>query len=812
MWHRYRWVLLAVFLATRAVLFSAPRSTWWVVRGPNFDPRLSLELEELARKEGAAVKYTEAAKSARAGGLALVFEQPESPVAVVNDLKLHSEGQRPSESTAREGYLLDVAYLRGRPARIRITAATPAGFHHALRRIPELLRIPATRAPYALAPAAKGVRTSKRGDEVHVADFPSFPERGIVEGFYGKPWTHDERMAMMRFEGAHGMNVYYYAPKDDPYHRKLWREPYPPAESARLAELVQAAHLHFVDFCFAISPGLSMTYSSDEDFTTLANKLSSVGKLGVSCFALFLDDVPQDLQNPRDLARFKTLAEAHVFVINKLAAFLRENFPGSRLVVTPTVYTNQWGSQDYIRELGAGADPAVSLVWTGTKVVSPTISVADAQAWGQFLHRKPLVWDNFPVNDGIGWRVNLGPLRGRDPNLSEAAEGLVSNPMNQARASEIPLQTIAEYLWNSAAYHPDSALKRAVTDQYGKNGLRDLATFLKTFGDYWWDENLFKPLFVESREPFSVSNQQRRAAELERAVRSLRRKPQYKEIASEFAPFPVKIRRRAEEVLKDSAFRHRPGRVLEWRADFDALQASRVNEGFQLDGEFEKWQKGVVYEMRNRNQIFAGAGHWRGPEQFSVRFSLGWDEINFYVGLDVSDSDPYTPFTGRDIAKGDAVILLLETAFRKNFNRHNADGDEYRLLFSPGDFAQVPPSVFSDQDYLPPRPIPRNFDKEIQAVWKKTSKGYSGDIAIPAAWFDGGPARRSLGEGGPFRPGYEVGIGLAAQKVFPSPAASQGQEEEAPRIIFRSKANRLFELNFGNPASYQRLILEGSSR
>ena len=812
MWHRYRWVLLAVFLATRAVLFSAPRSTWWVVRGPNFDPRLSLELEELARKEGAAVKYTEAAKSARAGGLALVFEQPESPVAVVNDLKLHSEGQRPSESTAREGYLLDVAYLRGRPARIRITAATPAGFHHALRRIPELLRIPATRAPYALAPAAKGVKTSKRGDEVRVADFPSFPERGIVEGFYGKPWTHDERMAMMRFEGAHGMNVYYYAPKDDPYHRKLWREPYPPAESARLAELVQAAHLHFVDFCFAISPGLSMTYSSDEDFTTLANKLSSVGKLGVSCFALFLDDVPQDLQNPRDLARFKTLAEAHAFVINKLAAFLRENFPGSRLVVTPTVYTNQWGSQDYIRELGAGADPAVSLVWTGTKVVSRTISVADAQAWGQFLHRKPLVWDNFPVNDGIGWRVNLGPLRGRDASLSEVAEGLVSNPMNQARASEIPLQTIAEYLWNSAAYHPDSALKRAVTDQYGKNGLRDLATFLKTFGDYWWDENLFKPLFVESREPFSVSNQQRRAAELERAVRSLRRKPQYKEIASEFAPFPVKIRRRAEEVLKDSAFRHRPGRVLEWRADFDALQASRVNEGFQLDGEFEKWQKGVVYEMRNRNQIFAGAGHWRGPEQFSVRFSLGWDEINFYVGLDVSDSDPYTQFTGRDIAKGDAVILLLETAFRKNFNRHNADGDEYRLLFSPGDFAQVPPSVFSDQDYLPPRPVPRNFDKEIQTVWKKTSKGYSGDIAIPAAWFDGGPARRSLGEGGPFRPGYEVGIGLAAQKVFPSPAASQGQEEEAPRIIFRSKANRLFELNFGNPASYQRLILEQLSK
>src|SRR5207245_4324803 len=170
----------------------------------------------------------------------------------------HAEIQRQSDMSAREGYRLDDANLRWRPSRIRITAAAPAGFHRALRRVPELLRTPATRAPCALAPAAKGVKTSKRGDEVRVADFPSFPERGIVEGFYGKPWTHDERMAMMRFEGAHGMNVYYYAPNDDPYHPKLWRQPYPPAESARLAELVEAADSRFVDFWFAVSPALQM--------------------------------------------------------------------------------------------------------------------------------------------------------------------------------------------------------------------------------------------------------------------------------------------------------------------------------------------------------------------------------------------------------------------------------------------------------------------------------------------------------------------------------------------------------------------------
>jgi beta-N-acetylglucosaminidase-like protein len=794
-------MIVALGIGSRA-LVSAPRSTWWVVRSPKFDARVSRELEGLARREGATLKFVEGAKVPGPRELTIVFQQAESPEVFESGLKEETGGPALTEATAREGYMLDATYLHGRPKLIHISAISAAGFHHALRRIPELFRVPVARAPYDLAPKPKSVLTSKMEDEVRVADYPSFAERGIVEGFYGKAWSHEDRLAMMRFEGAHGMNVYYYAPKDDPYHRKLWREPYPPADMERLGKLVETARANFVDFCFAISPGLSMAYSSDEDFATLTNKLSSVGKLGVNCFALFLDDVPQDLQNPADKTRFKTLAEAHVYVINKLHASLEKEFPGSRLVVTPTVYTNEWGSQDYIRELGAGVDQGVSLVWTGPKVVSPTLTCADAQAWGAFLHRKPLVWDNFPVNDGIGWRLNLGPLRGRDANLSSAVEGLFSNPMNQARASEIPLQTVAEYLWNPAAYKPDLALLRAVTEQYGKSGVRDLGTFLKTFGDYWWDENIFNPLFVESRKPFNVLAQQKRAAELARAVASLHRRPQDREISSEFAPFPPNLRSRIADVMKDPAFHHGPGGELEWRADYDTLRASRVSTGFELNGDFAKWTTGAVYEMRNRNQIFAGAGLWRGPEHFSVRYALGWDADNFYLGVDVSESEPNTPYTGRDIAKGDAVILLLETAFRKNFNRHDADGDEYRLLFSPGDFAQVPPSVFSDQDYLPPRPVPRDFDKAIRTAWKKTAKGFSGDIAIPAGWFDGGP----------FRPGYEVGVGVAAQKAFPSPAASHGDEEEIPRIVLRSKVDHLFQLNFGNPASYQRLILEESSR
>ena len=97
-----------------------------------------------------------------------------------------------------------------------------------------------------------------------------------------------------------------------------------------------------------------MAYSSDHDFEVLTNKLAGVGKLGVSCFALFLDDVPQDLQDPQDKAQFKTLAQAHIYLTNKLYKHLKEQSAANRLVLTPTTYTNEWGNRDYIQELGRG--------------------------------------------------------------------------------------------------------------------------------------------------------------------------------------------------------------------------------------------------------------------------------------------------------------------------------------------------------------------------------------------------------------------------------------------------------------------------
>ena len=58
-------------------------------------------------------------------------------------------------------------------------------------------------------------------------------------------------------------------------------------------------------------------------------------------------------------------------------------------------------------------------------------------------------------------------------------------------------------------------------------------------------------------------------------------------------------------------------------------------------------------------------------------------------------------------------MLRLEAGFRKNFLATEPTGDEYTLYFSPGNFAGVKPSIFSDEDYLPPRPQPHNYMQEI---------------------------------------------------------------------------------------------------
>ena len=128
-----------------------------------------------------------------------------------------------------------------------------------------------------------------------------------------------------------------------------------------------------------------------------------------------------------------------------------------KLITVPTEYS-QPGTSPYREEFADRVDPDVIVQWTGIGVVAPTITTEDADTIHDIFQHDLLIWDNYPVNDYDRNRLFLHPIVGRDAHLTEhGVIGLTANPMNEAEASKIPLYTIADYVWNSAAYDPDTS-------------------------------------------------------------------------------------------------------------------------------------------------------------------------------------------------------------------------------------------------------------------------------------------------------------------------------------------------------------------
>ncbi len=131
-----------------------------------------------------------------------------------------------------------------------------------------------------------------------------FALRGVIEGFYGNPYTQEQRLELVDFLAAHGMNTFVYGPKDDPLVRARWRDPYDGGALHRLAELVDRCRARDVQLMYCVSPGLSMRYSDPDDMDALVAKLASVADLGVDAFGLLLDDIPMELQHAEDRVAF----------------------------------------------------------------------------------------------------------------------------------------------------------------------------------------------------------------------------------------------------------------------------------------------------------------------------------------------------------------------------------------------------------------------------------------------------------------------------------------------------------------------------
>ncbi|MGN7800171.1 protein O-GlcNAcase [Leifsonia sp. 22587] len=275
--------------------------------------------------------------------------------------------------------------------------------------------------------------------------------RGVVEGFYGEPWSHADRLAWFDRAGALGLDHYLYAPKDDPWHRERWREPYPADRLAELARLGRAAAERGVRFVYSVSPGLDMRFADDADHEALAAKCRQLYDAGIRSFALLFDDVP--MEEPELLGR------QHGEVAARFErSFLRPAGIHEPVLFCPTDYAGLERTP-YRIGLDRTLPRDARVLWTGADIVVGRVTSDDIARAAAAFGRDLVLWDNFPVNDFDRSRVFLGPLTGRE--AGPGLVGIVANPMVEAAPSRLALHTVAEWAADPSAYEPSAAADRA---------------------------------------------------------------------------------------------------------------------------------------------------------------------------------------------------------------------------------------------------------------------------------------------------------------------------------------------------------------
>jgi beta-N-acetylglucosaminidase-like protein len=291
---------------------------------------------------------------------------------------------------------------------------------------------------------------------------------GVIEGFYGQPWSQAERFQLFDWMKNWGLNTYLYAPKDDLKHRAIWREPYTATEQESFRELIRCCKEREIRFIYGLSPGLDIQYDSKPDLEHLKKRLEQMSQLGCQNFALLFDDIPRPLD--------ASLASAQC---NVACALQRQGY--GHLLFCPTAYCGRHDGDHYLSTIGRELSPGIDVFWTGPEIISREITVAHVRELQTVLRRKPLIWDNLHANDYDGRRFYCGPYAGRPPELRKEVSGLMLNPNTEFPLNYVPLRTFAEFVNCKGVWDPRKAYL---------GGLREWLLHFATVGEPVVLENL----------------------------------------------------------------------------------------------------------------------------------------------------------------------------------------------------------------------------------------------------------------------------------------------------------------------------------
>lgn len=281
-----------------------------------------------------------------------------------------------------------------------------------------------------------------------IEDYADVVSRGFIEGYYGSPWSTEDRVELMKWSGYYKLNSYFYAPKDDPKHNAKWRELYTAEEiETKIKPLAKAGNESKCRFVFALHPYMSspnhpnpIRYNNEAnyqaDLKVMQDKFEQVIEAGVRQIAILADDAP----NVGSANYIKTL--------NDMTNWLKEKqktYPDLKIILPFCVQEYMHQGETYF----ANFPENVQIVMTGGKVFGEA-SQSFTNNFTNRVGRGPYLWINWPCTDNSRKHLIMG---GNDtflhPNVDPSKiEGIVLNPMQQSEPSKVAIFANACYTWN----------------------------------------------------------------------------------------------------------------------------------------------------------------------------------------------------------------------------------------------------------------------------------------------------------------------------------------------------------------------------
>jgi hyaluronoglucosaminidase len=295
---------------------------------------------------------------------------------------------------------------------------------------------------------------------------------GVIEGFYGNSWSWRDRHSTVDFLSQCGLASYIYAPKSDPYLRRSWCQSWPRADFEQLQQLAAHCRSSGVLWGLGLSPFEAYIDYGSRTRERLGDKLAEINQLHPDVLCILFDDMRGDIAD---------LAALQVRICEDIAAMSN----AQRIIMCPTYYSNDpvlervFGSMpdNYWVDLGRELAADIDFFWTGEQVCSPAYSRESVADITEAMARAPVLWDNYPVNDGAKMcrKLHLRPFKGRPGDRELWLRGHLANPMNQPWLSRIPLCT----MFNAQSPGQDfaSAVRQQCPESLAQLLERDVALF-----------------------------------------------------------------------------------------------------------------------------------------------------------------------------------------------------------------------------------------------------------------------------------------------------------------------------------------------